>query len=214
MRSQCRLQMNGVTSASMREKGLNYKLNFGLTIPQIKQLATKYRADKGLAGTLWKEETRELKILATLLYPIDGYTKEVANNWITQIPNQEIREQLSINLLQNLLFAKELASEWSNSDKESTRTTGYWLLARIFITAKSSEDIIQSNIFDYIYSDILSEDHFLRNAANLALKHIGRQLKNEAAKILSNLSVYKGNTDPVKQEIYDSLSFEFEFYHK
>lgn len=214
MRIQCRLQMNGVASTSMREKGLNYKLNFGLTIPQIKLLATKYQADEGLAEALWKEETRELKILATLLYPTGKYTKMIARSWITQIPNQEIREQLSINLLQNLPFAGELASEWSNTVNEDIRTSGYWLLARILIAGKSSEGIISSCAFSHIYSDILSEDHFLHNAANLALKHLGRQSKTEADNILNKLLSYKEDPDPTKREIYDSLSFEFEFYHK
>jgi 3-methyladenine DNA glycosylase AlkD len=214
IRKQCRLRMNGVTSTSMREKGLNYKLNFGLTIPQIKDLSTKYQAGKGLAETLWKEDTRELKILATLVYPVSNYTTDTANKWVNEIPNQEIREQLCLNLLQKLTFAKELAKEWTSSDDENIRTTGYWLLTRILISKGITNRAVASDIFEYIYTDIVSDNFFLNNAANLALKHIGRQSKDEAVKILSRLSTYKGNSDPVKQEIYDSLDFEFEFYHR
>jgi hypothetical protein len=31
-----RLSMNGVVSESMREKGIGYRLNFGVSLPQIK----------------------------------------------------------------------------------------------------------------------------------------------------------------------------------
>lgn len=213
IRKRCRLGMNGVTSTSMREKGLNYKLNFGLSIPQIKEMATRYQPDKGLAETLWKEETRELKILATLLYPLNAYTKKIANQWALEIPNQEIREQLCINLLQNLPFAEELAGEWSNSVEGDIRITGYLLLARILI-AKDITKTIPADSFDYIYDDIVSQDHFLHNAANLALKHIGRQSREEADKILNRLSTYKSNSNPIKEEIYNSLDFEFEFHHR
>ena len=41
-----RLGMNGIVSTSMREKGMNYKINFGLSLPQIRNIAQKYPQDK------------------------------------------------------------------------------------------------------------------------------------------------------------------------
>lgn len=38
IKTQLRLSMNGAVSQSMREKGLVYKLNFGVELPRIKQL--------------------------------------------------------------------------------------------------------------------------------------------------------------------------------
>lgn len=38
IKTQLRLSMNGAVSQSMREKGLIYKLNFGVELPRIKQL--------------------------------------------------------------------------------------------------------------------------------------------------------------------------------
>ena len=42
IRTQLRLAMNGVISTSMREKGIVYKLNFGVPLPEIKQIATTH----------------------------------------------------------------------------------------------------------------------------------------------------------------------------
>ena len=42
IKTQLRLSMNGVVSQSMREKGLNYKLNFGVELPRIKSIAAAY----------------------------------------------------------------------------------------------------------------------------------------------------------------------------
>ena len=36
IKTQLRLSMNGAVSQSMREKGLVYKLNFGVELPRIK----------------------------------------------------------------------------------------------------------------------------------------------------------------------------------
>lgn len=37
-----RLFMNGVTAASMRSKGLNYKINWGVQLPDLKRMAAQY----------------------------------------------------------------------------------------------------------------------------------------------------------------------------
>ena len=42
IKGQFRLFMNGVASQSMREKGLDYKLNFGIELPRLKEIAARY----------------------------------------------------------------------------------------------------------------------------------------------------------------------------
>ena len=209
IRKQCRLAMNGVTSTSMRQKGLSYKINFGLSFQQIKDLAQRYEPNAELAETIWREDTRELKILATLLYPLPEFTKEVADRWVSEIPNQEIREQICFNLFQNLLFANELVSLWGDDDKEEIRTTGYWLLARLSVQKLLGS--VKSDDFRYLLVDVATDNISLRNAATLALKHIGRQSKDEADAILKKLSI-EIKDDLIEQEVYDSLDFEFSYY--
>lgn len=211
IRRKCRLAMNGIVSTSMRQRGLAYKINFGLQISQIKELASNYKPDAELATLLWKEDTRELKILATLLYPLAEFTHEEANKWVSEVSNQEIREQVSLNLFQNLPFAKELADEWGQSENQSIRATGYWLLVRLFLTKKITTEF-GIETFPFIWDDVISEDTFLRNSASLVLKHIGRQSQATAKNILLKLEIYKDSEDLIKQEAYNSLAFEFEFY--
>lgn len=210
MRTRCRLAMNGVASTSMRQRGLTYKVNFGLNIQQIKDLSSRYQPDAALAATLWKEDTRELKILATLLYPVKDFNEEMANSWVTEIPNQEIREQVCLNLFQNLSYANQLALAWANSENEDIRATGYWLLTRLFLT--KSANTVSTNVFSFILEDAVSNNTFIRNAALLALKQIGRQSREQANWILNKLSIYKEDANLINQEAYNSLNFEFEYY--
>lgn len=210
IRKRCRMAMNGIVSTNMRQRGLDYKLNFGLSVQQIKDLAKRYQPDSKLAETLWADNTRELKILATLLYPTDSFTKEKAGEWGVSIPNQEIREQICANLLQNVTFAREIALEWANSTVTEIRTTGYWLLARLFIAKKTESVAVE--LVSTIWDDVISENIFLRNAALLTLKHIGRQSKDIADRILQKLSVYKEDKDLIKQEAFNSMAFEFNYF--
>lgn len=211
MRTRCRMGMNGVASTSMRQRGLDYKVNFGLSVQQIKELASRYDANAELAETLWKENTRELKILATHLYPVDAFTREKADEWVKAIPNQEIREQVCANLFQNLAFAAEAATAWSNNPNSEVRATGYWLLARLLLT-KKADSVLRPESLSLIWEDVISENTFLKNAALLALKQIGRQAENTANDILHRLSIYKDDADPMKQEIYNAMDFEFDYF--
>ena len=102
IKTQLRLSMNGAVSQSMREKGLVYKLNFGVELPRIKMIAEGYEKNHGLAQALWKEDIRECKIMAGMLQPIDTFYPEIADIWVESIRNIEIAELTCMNLFQHL----------------------------------------------------------------------------------------------------------------
>ena len=82
IKAKFRLYMNGVVSQSMREKGLDYKLNFGIEYPRIREIAAGYEPSHELAQALWKENIRECKIMAGLLQPVDTFYREIAEIWM------------------------------------------------------------------------------------------------------------------------------------
>lgn len=82
----------------MREKGLVYKLNFGVEIPRIKMIAEGYEKNHDLAQALWKEDIRECKIMAAMLQPVDTFYPEIADIWVESIRNIEIAELTCMNL--------------------------------------------------------------------------------------------------------------------
>lgn len=127
-----RLMMDGVASQSMREKGLNYHVNWGASLPMLKQKAAELGKDYDLAIALWKENVRECKILATLLMPADRILSEVVDIWMEQTTSQEIAELASFNLYQHLPFAAEKAYQWIASEKELYQLCGFHVLARLF----------------------------------------------------------------------------------
>lgn len=203
--------MNGVASTSMREHGLEYKLNFGVSILKIKEIATGYTPHNQLAETLWLEGTRELKILATLLYPVDEFSQDIAQRWVTQIPNQEIRELLCMNLLQKLSYGEDIAHEWATSENQDIRLTGYWLLVRCIITKEAV--VVELDTLPFVWSDITSKNSTLRNAVMLLLKNVGKLSVKDANSILSKLGDFDKSDNFSEKEIFDSLSFDFNFYH-
>lgn len=133
IKRQLRLAMNGIVSTSMREKGAEYKLNFGLTYPLLKRIAGSCVPSATLAGRLWTEDIRECRILATLLYPADEFTPDTADEWVVRITQPEIADYCCANLFDRLSFASDKALLWIVSDRELIQYTGFQLFTRLFM---------------------------------------------------------------------------------
>jgi len=163
-----RLRMNGVASTVMRNSGLNYKLNFGLDAMSIREIAGRFESDVDLAERLWSENTRECKILATLLYPKTAFTAEKADLWRKDCFLPELLEQLCFNLLQHLDFASEKALGWINSEDPEIKTAGYTLLLRLILGKKNLPDLTRPILL--AEKDILSENFKLEQSATRFLE--------------------------------------------
>lgn len=77
--------MNGITSRSMRDKGLAYKVNFGVELPRLCRLAEEFPHDYHLAAALWKEDIRECRLLAAMLMPSETFGEDLADLWVEQM---------------------------------------------------------------------------------------------------------------------------------
>lgn len=160
-----RLLMNGPVSQSMREKGMDYKLNWGVSLPHLQEVAREYGKDQDLAIALWKEDIRECKILATLIMPANEMSRELVDVWMEQLHGQEMAEMLSFHLLQHLDFAPALAYEWMASDKDLYQLTAYHLLSRLFLRGQEPNERGINEFLDQATVALQSDNMGLRHAA-------------------------------------------------
>lgn len=128
-----RLMMDGMVAKSMRDKGLEYKLNWGATLPRLREKADEIGKNYDLAIALWKENVRECKVLATMIMPAERMLPEVADIWMEQTPNLEIAEQAAFNLYQYLPYAPAKAYTWMASEKELYQLCGFHIISRLFM---------------------------------------------------------------------------------
>lgn len=211
IRTDLRLSMNGAVAASMRQMGVNYRMNFGVDIARIKEISAKYEPGKELAEVLWNEEARELKILATMLCPPDEMTREAAHRWAGAITNQELREQACKNLFQVVPFADELVEQWSVHPGEAVRATGYWLLARLCITRAEALDRMESReVLQHAVEDLKSDSLLLYQSALNALRFFGRTSGERAAWVMREVSPFNLSGNSREREMYEQLRYEFD----
>lgn len=160
-----RQMMDGAVAQSMRDKGVNYHLNWGATLPRLREKADEIGKSYDLAIALWKENVRECKILATMIMPADEMLPEVVDIWMEQIPSQEMAEQVAFNLWQYLPFAPEKAFQWIASEKEYDQLCGFHVLSRLFMNGQEPNERGINEYLDQVLSALQSDYPSVRKAA-------------------------------------------------
>ena len=187
-----RLRMNGSTSRSMREKGVDYHINWGVSLPDLKQMAKEYGKDYDLAIALWKEDIRECKILATMIMPAEQMLPEVADIWMEQTPSQEIAEQAAFNLYQYAPFASEKAFQWVSSGMPLYQVCGYHILARLMYQGKEPNERSANELLDQVQASVQDESIAVRHAAMTCIQRyaeLGDEHREKAAKAMKAVGV-------------------------
>ena len=166
-----RLMMDGMIASSMRQKGMDYKLNWGATLPRLQEKADEIGKNYDLAIALWKENVRECKILATMLMPSDEILPEVVDIWMEQTESQEIAEQAAFNLYQYLPFAADKAYTWMGSDKDLFQLCGFHILSRLFMNGQEPNERGINEFVDQALVALSSPNLAVRKAALSAIHH-------------------------------------------
>lgn len=164
--------MDGSIAQSMRDKGVDYHLNWGVTLPRLRKMAEELKAEShepkalyDLAIALWKENVRECKILATMIMPPDKILPEVVDIWMEQTETIEIAEQAAMNLYQYLPYAPMKAYEWMASDKDLYQLCGFHVLSRLFMNSQEPNERGINEFLDQAHVALQSPNVTVRKAA-------------------------------------------------
>lgn len=156
-----RLYMNGVTSTSMRQKGLDYKINWGVSQMDLRHMAEQYGKDKALAAALWQENIRECKILATLIMPAADFTASEAMEWAATLSTVELAETAVFNLFQHMAEAEQLSQLLLENEEKLLRICAYNLVCRLLKRNQECAPQLYAALFEKAASDLKSADRQL-----------------------------------------------------
>lgn len=141
IKKELRASMNGIASASMRQTE-DYRVNFGVELPRIASIAQEFAPSRELAQTLWHERVRECRILATMLMPVEDFSAELADIWVTDIRTAELAQLFCINLMQKVPYAGTKAFEWIATDSDMLQMCGYLTLCHVIRRFELREDAV------------------------------------------------------------------------
>ena len=135
-----RLFKNGEVAENISARGMGYKLTMGVSLLDLRSIATEYNPSHLLALKLWNKQWRETMILATLLDEVSMVTEQQIDFWTKSFENSEIAEQASANLFWRTPFAYVKALEWCRGKKHFVRYTAVHLMGRLAMMDKKSPD--------------------------------------------------------------------------
>jgi len=202
---------NGEVADSMNQQGIRYKLNWGVSILDLRDLSDNYERDHLLALKLWNKQWRETMILATLLDDPQAVTEEQMDFWTKSFENTEIAEQASSNLWVKSPFAFVKALEWCRGKKHIVRFTGIHLMGRLAITDKKAIDEMFEPFFEELPT--LAKDDKLYTPIYRAIVVLGTRSKNlnEMCSELAKTFQLSDSENAVRlgEQLYDELTSDY-----
>lgn len=203
--------MNGMVSQSMREKGMEYKLNFGIEYPRIKEIAAGYEPDHELAQALWKENIRECKILAGLLQPADTFYQEIADIWIEGMDYPELAEYTVMNLFQRLPYASEVVFRWMADEREMFQLCGFLLMARLLMKGEKLNERAEAEFLDQACTAVEGDCGPVQKAASVALRKYAHQSRDNKRTVSKQLGVWAKSEKPAVRALAEDIKADLEF---
>lgn len=179
--------MNGTAAASLREKGLHYRLIFGVEWPQLMRLSAEIGKDHDLAQALWKEDIRECRLLAGLIQPVETFSLELADVWIETMHYPEEAQYTVLSLFRHLPHVSEAAFQWIARSEEMYRLCGWLVLARLFMKGLPLNTRSEDEFIDQAETSLQDPSLAVRVAArNAVLKYslIGEREEQRVGKII------------------------------
>ncbi|WP_072529816.1 DNA alkylation repair protein [Bacteroides ilei] len=211
IKSKFRLYMNGPVSQSMREKGVDYKINFGIEYPRIKEIAAEYEKNHDVAQELWKDNIRECKILAGLLQPVDTFYPEIAEIWIEGMHLPELAEYTVMNLFQYLPYASDVVFGWIADDREYFQVCGYLLMARLLMKGMKLNERAEAEFLDQAFTALENDGTNVRRAASVALRKFGIQSRDNRRTMSKQLGILGKSEKPEVRAWVEEIKNDIDF---
>jgi 3-methyladenine DNA glycosylase AlkD len=166
---------NPDTLGFMAKYGITPDRAYGVKIPELRRIAKSYRNDHKLALALWNHNTRETRILATMVDDPKQLTEKQMESWAMEFDYWEICDQCCMNLFEKHSLAWQKAIEWSTNPDEGKKRAAFVLMARLAVSDKNAPDEKFEPFFPLIVRESIDERNLVKKAVNWALRQIGKR---------------------------------------
>jgi len=162
----------------MARFGINPENTYGISIPNLRQMAREAGKDHALAQQLWSSGIHEARILAGMVDDPKVVTEEQIDNWVEGFDSWDVCDQCCMNLFEKTGFAYQKAVEWSSREEEFVKRAGFVMMARLAVSDKKAGDGQFKGFFPIIKREASDNRNMVKKAVNWALRQIGKRNSN------------------------------------
>ncbi len=116
-----RRERNGVVADTMRCYGRPCSLNYGVSLPTIRQIAKEEQTDSAYARYLWQQDVRELRLAALHIADPEKLSSDESVFWADGIINEELAEEAAFALFHRSTCFYELFERWITDSRPLLR---------------------------------------------------------------------------------------------
>ncbi len=145
-----KIEMNGAVTDAMREYSggrQGYGLNYGVSLPTIRDVAREYAPDHELAEALWRQDVREMKLAALFVDDPWQVTATQMEAWAEEWHVPELAEQCAMQLFWKSPDAFKQAAEWARlapGEAALKRLAAFYMIGKLAAVFTVSDDEILS----------------------------------------------------------------------
>ncbi|MGH2575870.1 MAG: DNA alkylation repair protein [Ignavibacteria bacterium] len=155
--------------------GINTEKAYGISMPNIRKVARKYRHNHELALSLWETGIHEARIAAALMDDPKKVTQTQMEKWVKDFNSWDLCDQCCGNLFDRTPYAHKKAVEWCKKEKEFVKRAGFALMAWLAVHDKKADNKKLSSFFPLIEKGSDDDRNFVKKAVNWALRQIGKR---------------------------------------
>ncbi len=165
--------------AGMARYGIVTKKAFGVSAPNLKQLAKEIKKETkdrhALALELWKTGIHDARAVAYLIDDPNQVTEKQMDRWAKDFDNWAICDSCCGTLFDKTPYAYEKALEWSEQNEEFVKRAGIVLIAWLAVHDKKAEDEKIAAFLPVLEKHSGDERNFIKKAVNWSLRQIGKR---------------------------------------
>lgn len=162
----------------MARFGINPHNTYGVSIPNLREIAKEVGKNHLLAQQLWESGVHEARILACLIDEPASVTEKQMEKWVYEFDSWDVCDQCCSNLFDKTKYAYQKAVEWSRREEEFVKRAGFVLMATLSVHDKNAKDEEFLKFLPIIKKEALDDRNFVRKAVNWALRQIGKRNVN------------------------------------
>jgi 3-methyladenine DNA glycosylase AlkD len=208
IKSKIRLSMDGVVAEKLISVGIIYKKNYGVSLFRLKELAAEFGPNYDLALRLWQLRERETMILAILTMPAEKVSESIVWQWMHELENIELTEQLSTHLIPKLNFAKDICVKAIESENIWAKVCGYQSLARVYSVLSEADVALIANEVEKMLE---TENVFLQKAMARCMSRLSRKHSHWIESWASNILENKASSRTCAL-MHDEISQELKYF--
>jgi len=190
----------------MTRFGIQSSNSFGVSVPQLRTLASEVGRDHMLAMKLWETGLHDARLLATMVDDPRKVTLEQMDKWVRDFDSWDVVDGSCGNLFDKTPFAVAKAKQWCKREEEFVKRAGFVMMAELAVHDKEAKDKVFLDFLPLIVGGASDERNFVKKAVNWALRQIGkRNMKLNKAAVSTARRIRKIDSGAAKWVAADAL---------